>query len=233
MIKETKRKTFKFYRSYFDMFNELDKDKDKLAFIEAVFNKQFLGIDPDLSGIVKFAYISQLHSIEKQVKGWQDATGQQLTGAYVDPIEGGGIDPKQEEEEQEKEKVKEKEKGDIESIYLLYPSKCVVKQSSTGKSSKVNKEQIKKLFKDYSLKDLTLIIERYINDCKTGNIYMKNFKTFLNNIPDYDLKDINTMQRTEHMTKGYCKMLLKVPAMLQEVLKKGYTVEQINTWSGC
>ena len=42
MVKETKRKTFKFYRSYFDIFNELDKDKDKLAFIEAVFNKQFL-----------------------------------------------------------------------------------------------------------------------------------------------------------------------------------------------
>jgi len=115
MLKETKRKTFKFYRSYFDMFNELEKDKDKLAFIEAVFNKQFLGIDPKLNGIVKFAYISQLHSIEKQVKGWQDATGQELTGAYVDPniypIEGCTIDPTMQvevkEEEKEKEEVKD------------------------------------------------------------------------------------------------------------------------------
>ena len=129
-MKETKRKTFKFYRSYFDMFNELDKDKDKLAFIEAVLNKQFLGIDPKLSGIVKFAYISQLHSIEKQVKGWQDATGQQLTGAYTDPLEGGRVDPKQEEQVKEQEKVKVKEQGFI-SFWDKYPKKVAKDKCKT------------------------------------------------------------------------------------------------------
>ena len=89
------------------MFNELDNDKDKLEFIKAVLDKQFLGVDPKLKGIVKFAYISQLHSIEKQVKGWQDATGQELTGAYTDPIEGCTQDPAQEVEVKEEEKGKE------------------------------------------------------------------------------------------------------------------------------
>ena len=140
MVKETKRKTFKFYRSYFDIFNELDKDKDKLAFIEAVFNKQFLGIDPDLSGIVKFAYISQLHSIEKQVKGWQDATGQQLTGAYVDPLEGGRVDPKQEEQVKEEEKVKVKEEGFI-SFWTKYPKK-VAKDKCKDKFLKLKHTEI-------------------------------------------------------------------------------------------
>ena len=110
MEKLTKRKGFKFYRSYYDMFNELDKDKDKLAFITAVLDKQFLGIDPDLKGITKFAYISQIHSIEKQVKGWQDATGEELTGAYTDPnrdpLEGSPREEQEKEEEEEKEQCK-------------------------------------------------------------------------------------------------------------------------------
>ena len=113
-MKETKRKTFKFYRSYYDMFNELENQSNKLEFIQAILDKQFLGIDPELKGIVKFAYVSQLHSIEKQVKGWQDATGQELTGAYTYPPKGSTlhplVHPKQEVEVKEKEKEEEKEK---------------------------------------------------------------------------------------------------------------------------
>jgi len=112
-MKETKRKHFKFYRSYYDMFNELDSDKDKLSFIKAVLDKQFLGEEPKLNGMVKFAYVSQLHSIEKQVKGWQDATGQELTGAYTHPLEGGLVHPLQQLKEKEKEEVKEKEKKKV------------------------------------------------------------------------------------------------------------------------
>ena len=115
MIKESKRKTFKFYRSYFDVFNELENDKDKLLFVKSLLDKQFLDIDPKLKGIVKFAYISQLHSIEKQVKGWKDATGEDLTGVYQPP--GGSPLGSPPLEEEEKEQVKEEEKGiDVESI---------------------------------------------------------------------------------------------------------------------
>ena len=44
-MKETKRKYFKFYRSYYDVFNELN-DQDKLAFANALFDKQFLDVEP-------------------------------------------------------------------------------------------------------------------------------------------------------------------------------------------
>ena len=84
-MKETKRKGFNFFRSYFDVYNELETDKDKVQFIEALLNKQFLGIEPEgLKGMSKFAYVSQFHSIDTQVKGWEAKTGLKLT-----PTEGG------------------------------------------------------------------------------------------------------------------------------------------------
>ena len=64
-MKLTKRKAFKFFRSYYDVYNELEKDKDKIAFIEALLDKQFLGKEPtELTGIAKFAYISQVNSLD-------------------------------------------------------------------------------------------------------------------------------------------------------------------------
>ena len=45
-MKETKRTGFSFLRSYFDVLNELKEDEDKLAFLMAVINKQFLDEDP-------------------------------------------------------------------------------------------------------------------------------------------------------------------------------------------
>jgi hypothetical protein len=99
-MKLTKRKGFNFYRSYYDVYNELDNDIDKLQFIDALLNRQFLGIKPNnLKGIVKLAYISQANSIDKQIKGYESKTGNKL------PCQ----DPSQQEEVQEK--VKEKEKG--------------------------------------------------------------------------------------------------------------------------
>ena len=35
-MKLTKRKGFNFFRSYFDVFNELETDKDKVDFINAL-----------------------------------------------------------------------------------------------------------------------------------------------------------------------------------------------------
>ena len=87
-MKLTKRKGFNFFRSYWDVYNELE-DKDKLAFIDALLNKQFLGINPtDLKGMAKFAYISQTNSIDSQVKGYEDKTGVKLNPCQP-PTEGG------------------------------------------------------------------------------------------------------------------------------------------------
>ena len=82
-MKLTKRKGFNFFRSYFDVYNELNDD-DKLAFIDALLNRQFLGVKPEgLKGMAKFAYISQTNSIDSQVKGFETKTGIILT-----PCEG-------------------------------------------------------------------------------------------------------------------------------------------------
>ena len=106
-MKHTKRKGFNFFRSYYDVFNELP-EKDKLPFIEALLDRQFLGIKPtNLKGMSKFAWISQVNSIDSQVKGYEDKTGVKLT-----PTEGGLITPTLQVEEKEKEKVQVKEKGE-------------------------------------------------------------------------------------------------------------------------
>jgi len=81
-IKLTKRKGFNFFRSYYDVYNELETDADKVAFIDALLDRQFLGIKPtNLKGMAKFAYISQTNSIDSQVKGYEDKTKTILTEA--------------------------------------------------------------------------------------------------------------------------------------------------------
>lgn len=108
MIKPTKRKAFNFLRSYFDVFNELKTDADKLDFLTSIINKQFLDEDPkELNFIVNLCYESQRHQIESSVKGWERASNDTLstTPPTTPPT------TKQEEEEEVKEKEKEKEKN--------------------------------------------------------------------------------------------------------------------------
>lgn len=166
-LKKTKRKDFKFYRSYYDVFNELDKDKDKLEFITAVLDKQFLGVEPDLKGIVRFAYISQEYSISKQVKGWQDATNQELTGAYTDPSRGCVVDPSMQLEVE----VEVKEQYiDFDLFWSLYPKK-VDKKKSKLKWDKLSND-VRKEILEY--------IPKY-SASQPDLQFIKNPSTFLNN----------------------------------------------------
>lgn len=106
------RKAFNFYKSYFDVYNELSTDKDKVQFIEALLQKQFNGIEPEgLKGVVKLAYISQKHSIDQQVNGYESKTGNILNN---NPSKGGTKPSSIQEQEKEKEKVKEEEKQNRE-----------------------------------------------------------------------------------------------------------------------
>jgi hypothetical protein len=108
-MKLTKRKGFNFFRSYYDVYNELENDADKVAFIEALLDRQFLGIKPlNLTGMAKFAYISQTNSIDSQVKGYEDKTKTFLTPTVGGSV-GGVVPPWQQVQVQVKEKVKEKE----------------------------------------------------------------------------------------------------------------------------
>jgi hypothetical protein len=120
-LKETKRKAFNFLRSYYDVYNQLEKDSDKLSFLDAILNKQFLNEDPkDLEFLPKLCYEGQRHAIESSIKGWIKASKTSVTDTPrtdppTDPPTPLGTDPlthpkEEEEKEEEEEEVKEKEK---------------------------------------------------------------------------------------------------------------------------
>ena len=98
---------FNFYRSYAEIALELAPD-DRLAFYDALIARQFTGAEPDLKGLAKFAYISQKHSIDKQVKGYERVKNCLLSKSEP-PV--GSLPPppplQVQEEVQEKEKEKE------------------------------------------------------------------------------------------------------------------------------
>ena len=68
------RTQFKFYKSYYELAKEIDNDKDRAEYLMAICEYQFTGIQPELKGITKFAFLSQKHSLEKQVVGFKTAT---------------------------------------------------------------------------------------------------------------------------------------------------------------
>lgn len=97
------RKSFNFYASYFETGNELN-DTDRLGFYDALIRYELTGDNSallNLNGMAKFAYISQKHSIESQVKGHIDKSksldNKPFTGyintekitPMLDPIQGG------------------------------------------------------------------------------------------------------------------------------------------------
>lgn len=117
------RKGFNFYRSYWEVANELN-DKDRLAFYDALLKKQFTNVDSELNGMVKFAYLSQKHSIDKQIDGYVNKTIQ--LHPNVDPWQGGSegasVDPWQQEKEKEEVQVKEKKLNIEERKSKFYDS---------------------------------------------------------------------------------------------------------------
>lgn len=74
-----KRTAFNFYRSYYDVLEDIHRDEDKLTYLLALLDKQFKGIEPSLEGIPKLVYNGQKHSIDKQVEGWENKKGIKLT----------------------------------------------------------------------------------------------------------------------------------------------------------
>jgi hypothetical protein len=108
------RKAFNFLVSYYEVFNMLPSDEEKVKFIQAICEKQFFGKEIELEGMCHFAYVSQKHSIERSRKGWEDI---QKKGDTEEPMirpwqgygKGYAKGPWQQEEEEEKEEEKEKE----------------------------------------------------------------------------------------------------------------------------
>lgn len=124
MQKLTKRKGFNFFRSYYDVYNELETTEDKVAFIDALLDRQFLGVKPtDLKGLAKFAYISQVNSIDSQVKGYEDKTKTILTPT-LPPTQGVIAPPTEQVQVKEKEKVEDVKSDNHE----FFKNKCLQSQ---------------------------------------------------------------------------------------------------------
>ena len=100
------RTAFNFYRSYYEVF-ELLPQKDKLEFIESLLKAQFTGeIEEPESKLAKLTFKGQLHSITKQIKGFQKGkltypTGNPTKGKHKGNDKGNH----KEVQVQEKEKV--------------------------------------------------------------------------------------------------------------------------------
>ena len=157
------RKAFNFYRSYWEIANELN-EKDRLAFYDALLARQFTGIEIELTGLAKFAYVSQKHSIDAQIKGYEDKTKQKINIPIEAPTVGGTVGGVTAPTVQEKEKEKE---------YIDYQALLEFINLCFGRNFKVINDSIK-------LKYKTLLKQGYekrqiiasINNCKE-NTYHK------------------------------------------------------------
>ena len=163
-----KRLLFKFYSSYFEIAQELN-DKDRLAFYDALIKKQFTGTDTELKGMANFAYLSQKHSIDKQVEGWEFKTKSKL----LHPIEvgsaGGSAGGGAQEEVKEKEKEKEKEevertmptKSDIDIDFdsLLIGINKTLNRKFKLINDATQKKYLKRLKEGYTKKDISTAIK--------------------------------------------------------------------------
>ena len=159
MVKLTKRKGFNFFRSYFDVYNELEGD-DKIAFMDALLDRQFLGIKPNnLKGMAKFAYISQTNSIDSQVKGYEDKTGTKLHPTVgvnekdLTPIEQVQEEVQVQVQEKEKVEVQVQEKQTLSEILEIFNSLCI-KLPKVKKLSPAREKLLKARIKEHGLEEI-------------------------------------------------------------------------------
>lgn len=174
-MKLTKRKGFNFFRSYYDVFNEIPDSKDKLAFIQALLDRQFLGVKPEnLKGLAKFAWISQVNSIDSQVKGYEDKTRTKLT-----PCQGGvqrGVEPPSlQVEEKEKEKVQDVVTKSKDLINFEELKNFINEKTGRGfrKINEKTRKKYRSLIKDYEKQD---IINAVLNAVKSKHHKENNFQ---------------------------------------------------------
>ena len=181
---DSQRLMFKFYKSYFDIAQELDT-KDRLAFYDALLNKQFLDIEPDLKGLAKFAYISQKHNIDKQIKGWKDKMNIATIDPITDPMQGGSVHPSIQLEV--KEEVESKLISKVVPTSGIDTNKFVEYFNSVAdrkfKPNDKIKACLKKAIKTYTKEELKKAID---NAHKDSYHLETNFKYLT---PEYILRD--------------------------------------------
>lgn len=195
-MKLTKRKGFNFFRSYFDVYNELEKDEDKLAFIDALLNRQFLGIIPNnLKGMAKFAYVSQTNSIDSQVKGYEDKTGLKLTPC-LPPTVGGSLPPCQqvEEEVEEKGKVEEEEEKPTPPNSFFSIDECKIKYLSNKRVLEAVSENPKNKI---SIIDFELRLKEFNQHLLENSIQTKEYSDYCSHFLRWHKKIKTQTQSTD------------------------------------
>lgn len=152
--KLTKRKAFNFLRSYYDVLNELNDDKDKLSYLLAIMDKSFLDENPEgLSFLANLCYESQRHSIESSVNGWKRAENTDLLGnplttlPITPPTTLPTTPPTTPKEEEEEEKEKEEYKNSIfDSVFDSFlVMRKQLKKPMTDKAIELLKSKLEKL----------------------------------------------------------------------------------------
>lgn len=200
------RKAFNFYRSYYEVAKELP-DKYRLPYLMAILEREFNGTEPKLSGMAKLAYLSQKHSIDSQVAGYEVKTGNKLTptvGGVQGATEGGKV--------QEKEKGKEKvelttplpPKGEhplVKWLHTSLPTIQKIKQPLTDAEAarlvdEFDKEAIREVFE--AMANTANITKKY----QSANLTFRNWmKRRQESNPNYGKKKINEHGYSEHEIK--------------------------------
>tara|TARA_R110000823_G_scaffold50357_2_gene126329 strand:+ start:389 stop:1054 length:666 start_codon:yes stop_codon:yes gene_type:complete len=200
-MKLTKRKGFNFFRSYYDVYNLLPQE-DKIAFMDALLDRQFLGVKPEsLKGMAKFAYVSQTNSIDSQVKGYEDKTRTKLNPLEVNNYTPTvGVNKKDltptlqvqvEVQEKEKEQYTIKDKFESEKLFLLDWNELRLKHLNKKSAIKVldtdSREIFNDLIKNYSREEMQEAIVGLFKQKK-----LPNGNTSMQANPKHFLKFFNT-----------------------------------------
>ena len=131
-------------------------------------------------GASKWTDAGQTKGEQKASKGQTDGEQRATLKEYKEEYNTSDTNVSSYSIQENKKEIREA----AERLYAIYPSKCPVSRRATGKSSK-DKERLERLLKTYSEEELAYKIKRYVKECTEQESYIKNFSTFLNNLPDY------------------------------------------------
>ena len=171
------RKAFNFYRSYYDVAKELS-EKERLSFLWALLERQFDGKEPILTGMSKFAYISQQHSIDSQVIGYEVKTGEKVGGTQggsVGGMAGGTQGGSVQGEGKGKGKVQEEGKEEKEESFRSFKHlRILVSENEKILKLGYSQEQINSVYDS---------IENYKKNTNYSSLYLTTLKWIKKEFP--------------------------------------------------
>ena len=213
------KKGFLLYKSLYEPVKDLSQE-EKGQLFDAIFYYQIHSEEmPNMTPLVKMAfgffknqfnvdqekYNTRCEKARESIKKRWNKTNEKDTNVYERIQRNTNDTDKSNKIKDTSNKIEDKrEKIDI--IYKHYPSKCKNRGTSTGKSSK-DKEKIAKLLKTHSEEHLIACIDFAIKEGQKG--MLKNFSTFLNNLPDLD--EVNQDQEQEKQIKDIVFKYTSIP----------------------